>query len=154
MAKHVFNTWLEKSVLTLETLEQLNKQQDKIKVPSDIGRISHVGKHYKTLKADEWKHWVLIYSMYCLRGLLPVRDLNIWSMFVNACHLLCRPIVAFVDIEQAQNLLKIFCVQFEQRYGGDFVVPNMHMMLHIVDCMKMFGPVYSFWCFGFERYVC
>ena len=58
------------------TMEQ---KQKSLKLPSDVGRICYsVCRVYKTMKADEWKHWVLLYSMHCLRGILPDRDINIW----------------------------------------------------------------------------
>ena len=28
----------------------------------------------------------------------------------------------------------------------------MHLHTHIIDCIKDYGPVYSFWLFSFERY--
>ena len=30
--------------------------------------------------------------------------------------------------------------------------PNIHLHLHLHDCILDYGPVYSFWCFAFERY--
>lgn len=104
------------------------------------------------MKADEWKHWVLIYSIYCLRGILPDRDLNIWTLFVNACHLICRPIIRLTDVTQGHNLLKLFYDQFQKHYGRTYLVPNMHMMLHMNECIEEYGPVHGFWCFGFESY--
>ena len=51
----------------------------------------------------------------------------------------------------AQILLR-FCVNFERFYGGSAVTPNIHMHCHLVDCIKDFGPVSSFWLFSFERF--
>ena len=28
---------------------------------------------------------------------------------------------------------------------------NMHLHGHLTACIRDFGPVYSFWCFGFEH---
>ena len=28
----------------------------------------------------------------------------------------------------------------------------MHLRCHLMECIEEYGPVYSFWCFGFERY--
>ncbi len=30
---------------------------------------------------------------------------------------------------------------------------NIHMHAHLVECVREFGPISSFWCFSFERYV-
>ncbi len=105
------------------------------------------------MKADEWKHWALVYSPYCLHGVLPAEDLEIWLLFVNACYLICRPVVTKKDCEDAHKDFVEFCNKFEARYGCSFLKPNMHMVLHTEECIIEFGPVYAFWCFGFERLV-
>lgn len=32
------------------------------------------------------------------------------------------------------------------------VTPNMHLHMHLLDCVLDYGPVYAFWLFSFERY--
>lgn len=56
------------------------------------------------------------------------------------------------DADQAHELFKMFCCQFELLYGHKFCVPNMHLMLDLNDCIKDYGSVYGFWCFSFETY--
>lgn len=51
----------------------------------------------------------------------------------------------------ADNLLQKFCLSFENLYGEDRVIPNMHLHCHLKECMFDFGPIYSFWLFSFER---
>ena len=41
---------------------------------------------------------------------------------------------------------------FEKRYGKERVTPNMHLHLHLKQCILDYGPVYSFWLFSFERF--
>lgn len=45
-----------------------------------------------------------------------------------------------------------FCRTFEDLYGPDHCRPNMHLHLHLKQCVKDFGPLHSFWCYAFERY--
>lgn len=149
----MFKVWIETGTLKEEHFPVIDKRQEQLKLPSDLGRITtSVTSNYKMMKADEWKHWVMVYSMYCLYGVLSQRDLNIWSLFVKGCHLICRPVVSSADVQKAHELFEFFGKQFESRYGSQYLVPNMHMLLHIKDCIIDFGPVYSFWCFGFERF--
>lgn len=37
-------------------------------------------------------------------------------------------------------------------YGDGVLVPNHHLSLHIIECLRNFGPVHSWWAFPFERY--
>ncbi len=32
------------------------------------------------------------------------------------------------------------------------MTPNMHLDVHLADCVLDYGPIYSFWLFSFERY--
>ena len=44
-----------------------------------------------------------------------------------------------------------FCKSFEQLYGKKHFTPNMHLHMHLKECITGFGPSHSFWCFPFER---
>lgn len=46
----------------------------------------------------------------------------------------------------------MFCTKFEQVNGGEACTPNMHMHLHLKECLLDYGPPYAFWCYAFERY--
>ena len=91
--------------------------------------------------------------MICLRDILPMKHLDVWSIFVKGCFLICKRCITMNDADQAHELFKMFCCQFELLYGHKFCVPNMHLMLHLNDdCIKDYGSVYGLWCFSFERY--
>ena len=56
------------------------------------------------------------------------------------------------DVKKGHEFLLRFCKHFQQLYGKDKVTPNMHMHMHILNCILDYGPVYAFWLFSFERY--
>ncbi|GET49776.1 hypothetical protein GLOIN_2v1775288 [Rhizophagus irregularis DAOM 181602=DAOM 197198] len=45
------------------------------------------------------------------------------------------------------NLVKLI----EENYGRDKITPNLHLSLHLCECSLDYGPLYTFWCFSFER---
>ena len=94
------------------------------------------------MKADDWKHFTLIYYLYCLKDILTNEQFENFTLFVNACHLICQRSISSIS--------SIFCRGFEQLYAKEYCTPNMHLHMHLKECMQDFGPVYSFWCFGFE----
>ena len=55
-------------------------------------------------------------------------------------------------VQSADLFLLQFCKQFKRLYGDNECTPNMHLHLHLKDSLADYGPVYSFWCFAFERY--
>ena len=117
IAKHVFDTWIESGSLREEDLVEIDKRMKDIKIPSDLGRIPNgISQHWKNFKADEWKHWTLIYSYYCLREVLSTAESTLLCLFANACRLLCKYITE-EENDQAHHLLRIFCNKFQELYG-------------------------------------
>ena len=45
-----------------------------------------------------------------------------------------------------------FCQGVQDIYGKKHCTANMHLHMHLLECIQDFGPVYNFWCFSFERY--
>ena len=72
--------------------------------------------------------------------------------FVTACRLIGCQSIRMAQCSEAESKNIEFCKHFERLYGTETYTPNMHLSCHIVDCIRDYGPVYSFWCFSFERY--
>ena len=89
--------------------------------------------------------------MPAFHGIISQEYLEVWQKFVEACWLICRPIVHKSDGKKAEELLVEFGKRFESLFGRDAVTPNIHFATHIVECMEEFGSIYTFWCFGMER---
>ena len=123
-----------------------------MKLPSDIGRISGSMSAWKRMKAQEWKNWLFSYSLYCLRNVLQRKHYDVWVLFVVACKIMIRPSITREETFEASRFLTEFSQKFEDLYGKKSCIPNMHMSMHIKQCILDYGPVYSFWCFSFERY--
>ena len=71
--------------------------------------------------------------------------------FVKICSILVRRIVQSNSMEEVHQMLVEIVKIIEQKYGRDFITPNLHLSLHLHKCAKDFRPFYAFWCFSFER---
>lgn len=152
-AKHVLKTWIEMGILNESDLERVQKRVNLVKPPSEIGRIpSKISEGFKGFTADQWKNWVCIYSLFALKGVIPSGHYGMWTAFVHACQLLCRKVITKEECVEADQKLMRFCVMFEALCGKEKCTPNMHLHGHLKDCILDYGPVFSFWCFSFERY--
>ena len=155
-AKHVMkNIWLDsdKPLLEKKNLLHIQEKLDKLKVPSNVGRMpKKIQNSYGGFTADQWKSFTLLFSIYALWDILPRSDLELWRDFVMACSCLCSPVITETKAMLAHSYLLKFCQDFEALYGKDKVTPNMHLHTHLVDCVLDYGPVYSFWLFSFECY--
>ena len=56
------------------------------------------------------------------------------------------------DVASADLFLITFCKKFEVLYGRDQFKFNMHLHMHLKQCLTDFGPSHSFWCFSFEQF--
>ena len=74
-------------------------------------------------------------------NLLALRTL---VRFLCACSYLCKSYISRREVDRADELLVKFCAEFEQLYGKEAVTPNLHMHMHLKDCIQDKEPVYTF----------
>ena len=138
-------------LLTTADFNTIQQQVNSINVPPFIGRIP--GKFESGVSGfttDQLKAWTVIYSPLVLNGILPDNHYKMWSEFSLACALLCKPFITLAEVNEADEHLMKFCIQFETIFGPEKVTPNMHLHGHLKKCVIDVGPVHSFWCFSFE----
>src|ERR1043165_7226286 len=117
-----------------------------IKLPADMGQIPYkisTGDGFFSFTADQWKSFILIYAILLMW--------NILANFVKACSLLTCWIINIGMLTQAHDRLLQVALLIEENYGQELITPNIHLSLHITDCCEDYGPLYSFWCYSFER---
>lgn len=151
-AKHAFNIWLKTGLLDDKKVEIIDKSMKEMGTTRELGRTVKSMALHKTMKAEEWKNWVLVYSLYCLKDIMPKAHYNLWQIFVRACKLLLTNAISRRQAEDAHQLLALHCTRFQHLYGSENCTPNMHLHLHLKECILQYGPVYGFWAFSFERY--
>lgn len=144
--------WKELNFLSTDQFKRIQTIVDNFIVPSDIGRIPlKIASGFADFTADQWKNWIIYYSLPSLKDCLPYRHYDLWLLFVKACHILCRRTITTELLEEADDLLQQFFQTYVSLYGKEYCTPNLHLHGHLAACVKDFGPVYSFWLFSFER---
>ena len=77
---------LHRPFLIFQVYEHLQTTIDSFRVPGGVGRIPRkLETGFSGLTADQYKNWVPIFSIPCLRGLIGTDDLECWRHFVLAC---------------------------------------------------------------------
>jgi len=68
--------------------------------------------------------------------------------------ILCSSYFSSLDahVNYAEKLLQYFVSNFKEIYGEHHVSHNVHNLLHIVDDVRHFSPLYRFSCFKFENF--
>ena len=152
-AKNMMAIWKDTGLLSPAMFEKIQQQVDTINLPAGIGRVpGKIAAGFSNFTAEQWKTWTVVLSRYVLKEVLPTPDFQVWCLFAEACSIICRPLLHISHVQQADDLLLKFCSRFELLYGKEKCTPNMHLHCHLRDSILDVGPVYSFWCFSFERY--
>ena len=135
-AKHAFTTWVESGILSNTSLEVIEKRIKQFNIPIDVGRIpSNIQSSYKSFTANQWKNWIVIYSLVVMKDLMPAEHLCCWQLFVCSYVILCSYCIQQSDITAADVL---FCRRFTTLYGDAKATFNMH--LHLKETYSDFGP--------------
>ena len=133
--------------LKLFSPSQLNEIEERIKsveVPIDIGRLPmRITSNCGSYTAEQWKNWTLIYSIFCLQGILPEEHFRCWQTFVLACKSLCQSAITKTELDIADGLILKFCKSVETLYGKDAITPNMYLHNHLKEVILDHGPVTS-----------
>lgn len=152
VAKHALSVWKDAKILSAGAFDKIQSTVDQIQVPSTVGRIpAKIASGFADFTADQWKNWILIYSLVALQSHLPADHLACWKIFVDACFLLCSQTLTTDAVSQAHTLIVKYCQQFQELYGNNACTINMHLTCHMAECIQDFGPLHGFWCFSFER---
>jgi hypothetical protein len=146
--------WVDCGKLTKSHLKLMEMRAKKIQIPADLGRIPYkiaTGEGFLGYTADQWKSFIMIYAIPIMWDLLDEADRKILANFVRACTLLICRIIDNNALNEAHHRLYQVARLIEEHYGQEKITPNIHLSLHIAECCKDYGPLYSFWCYSFER---
>ncbi|OAD76834.1 hypothetical protein PHYBLDRAFT_142337 [Phycomyces blakesleeanus NRRL 1555(-)] len=119
--KRIVQIWKELEYFDNQALLAMQDLANGVVVPPDYARINKkIADGFSFMKDDEWKSWCLIYSPFVLKRILPVKHLSNWIAHAH---------------------LQSFCKGFEKLYKEFPVTPNMHLHLHLGECINDFGPI-------------
>ena len=106
--------------------------------------------HFKYMKASEYCAFLLYYSLPVLSGILPSPYLSHFSLLVMSIHTLLQQSISDRQILQCENMINLFCQQFEILYGQRYMSANVHLLLHLPNTVRQLGPLWVYSCFYFE----
>lgn len=93
---------------------------------------------------------MLFYSPIVLKGRIPCAQYEHWMRFVEMIHYLLGPCVRIEDVVKMQKAMMNFLVEYKDFYGDEYMTYNAHLLLHLVDSTKNWGPPWGYSLFPFE----
>jgi hypothetical protein len=146
--------WIDEGIIKPSDLPNIQKKINEFRLPSDIGRIPNkvdCGEGFSNFTADQWRTFFTVYATVVLWDYLPAKDRTILTHFVRVCLILANRIVEIESLKEAHSRLVEIVKLIEECYGREKITPNLHLSLHLCKCSFDYGPLYTFWCFSFER---
>ncbi|XP_064471713.1 uncharacterized protein LOC135385978 [Ornithodoros turicata] len=101
-------------------------------------------------KAKEWSYCLLYYALSCLVGSLPRLYYAHLSLLCQGIFLLLQKRVSHSDITVAKNVMKRFLCQVAPLYEEIAETSNMHLLMHLPQCVTNLGPLWATSMFPFE----
>ena len=137
-----------------EKLKKLEERYLAIKPPNVITRTPRsLLKNLAHFKASELRAFLLYYALPCLWGLLEEIYFQHLLLLVDAIFLLLQDSTSQSDIKKSSpSMLLHFCARMEALYGQRYetYMYNVHMLLHLPDCVRQLGPLWGTSCLWFE----
>ncbi|KAH7985680.1 hypothetical protein HPB49_026311 [Dermacentor silvarum] len=131
-------------------LQEINERLSQLTPVWETTRLPRSLLEMKYWKASEWRDWLLFFSPVVLKGFLPSRYYKNWMKFVAIMHFCLQSSIPMVKIRKVRRLMVQFLKDYEELYGQESMTYNAHILVHMVDHVDQWGPLWGFSAFSFE----
>ncbi|KAL2096819.1 hypothetical protein ACEWY4_007310 [Coilia grayii] len=121
-------------------------------LPKEFCRKGRSLREVDRWKATEFRTFLLYTGPVALRKALPKHMYEHFLLLHVSISILCSPRLHKHYCDYADNLLKVFVQNFSVIYG-DFVVYNIHNLIHLASDVRKFGPLPQISAFPFENFL-
>lgn len=143
-----FGTYLTK--LCARDIENLDVFLKNCKLPSEIHRAVRSIDCLAYWKASEFRSFFHYLSIIILPDILRADVVeHFLSLFCSIT--ICSTEFYSSLLPLAKEMLKHFVEQYKYFYGSHSITSNVHNLLHVVDEVQKFGPLYKFHAYPFEN---
>lgn len=122
-------------------------------ITADFNRKCRSFKEIHRWKATEYRLFILYTYPVLFYEVLSKEQFELILMLHCAIFILSSYDLTEKYCHIADKLLKNFVTKSAQVLNDDFVVFNVHNLIHIVEDVKLYGSLNDFSCFPFENYL-
>lgn len=123
-------------------------------IPKEINRKPRNLLELPRYKATEFRTFLLYLGPVVLSNIIDVALYEHFLLLHVAITMLCsKKHLTELSTKQANLFLKTFIEHGEKLYGTEFAIYNVHLLCHLCDDVKRFGPLDAFSTFPFENYL-
>ena len=134
-----------------KNIKEIDNMLVHIKPPHKFRRTPRpIAKSVKYWKASEFRAWLLFYAIPILSEFLHRDYLHHLNLLVKSMHILLNSEIRHSDLFTAEKMLSVFYQTSVKLYPQQVCTMNVHSIIHLVQQVRNFGPLWSHSCSGFE----
>ncbi|KYN29083.1 hypothetical protein ALC57_01489 [Trachymyrmex cornetzi] len=122
-------------------------------VTSDFCRKPRALVNLKNFKATEFRFIVLYSGVIIFYNVLHDVKYRHFLLLHVAITILSSASMIEAYLHVAEEAIRKFVLKAPRIYGEDFVVYNVHSLLHLCADVQTYGPIERYGCFPFENYL-
>lgn len=123
-------------------------------VPSEFTRKTRsILSEFPRWKGTEYRFWGLYGGIIILKDHVGLELYNHYLLLFTAMRLLACQETHFEHADFCQELLERFVENYGTIYDPEDLVYNVHSLLHVVEDVKLYGPLYTFSAYRFENHM-
>lgn len=150
----VTKKWLN-LVVNKSNIQQINKKMEDLRnfIPSEFGRICRPLSDLKLWKATEFRQFLLYIGIFVLKNCVEDDIYYNFLLLHTGIRLLSSHKTCFSEMNIAQEILEDFVESFANIFGSHLISFNVHGLLHLTDCVRLYGPLDNFSAYKFENHM-
>ncbi|GBM05749.1 hypothetical protein AVEN_234201-1 [Araneus ventricosus] len=153
VVRQIMSLWIQTSSndfsINQKSLRVLNHRILNIKFPQETTRKLRSTNEVLFWKASEFRIFLFV-SPIILKNLISKNVYNHWLLLVHGISLLLGNEVTTNDLEEAEFALQKFVYGVKDIYGIQEQTYNIHLLLHLPQAVKSWGPLWAHSCFIYE----
>jgi len=114
-----------------------------------VHKLSHAISDASNYKGKNWRSWLLYYSISVCLGSIPKTNL-FHALLVKCIYILSKSEITITELNTCEEDLMKLVALFEVLYAESMRF-NVHMLLHVVQSVRMSGPLWATSAFLFEN---
>ncbi|XP_018320219.1 uncharacterized protein LOC108733537 [Agrilus planipennis] len=118
--------------------------------PTEFARRPRSIDEYAKFKATEYRQLLLYTGPVIFFNILKGDSYLHFLLLHSACRVLLMSGPSEINLEYAEIALKVYVECCESIYGQTFMSYNIHGLLHVVQDVKLLGPMDSYSAFPYE----
>lgn len=156
LSKRLFSVWFDAKNhyhpgSLRSRIEEINKRIKELRVLDFLPRMPRSIEDFHYWKASEMKWFILCFSIPILHDFMDAEFFRHHVLLVNALTILNSSSISLADLEKARVCLRKYVEKFQVLYGELHMTCNLHQLLHMVESVEKFGPLWVTSCFSFEN---